>query len=70
MPVDGRRRGCNKPHGSWTYVVDVPVGNGRRRQVTKAGYRTRREAEAGLSEALSRIGRGEDASAGRRTVSG
>lgn len=32
------------PGGSWAYVVDVPGGDGRRRQKKKGGYRTRAEA--------------------------
>ncbi len=58
---------CSKTHGSWTYHVDVPATDGRkRRQVTKGGFPTRKAAEAALAEFLGHAARGEVAVAGRR----
>jgi integrase len=45
-----RRRGS-----TWTYYVYVTGGDGRRRQVSKGGFRTRKEAEAARVEALSAL---------------
>ncbi len=57
-----RRLACGKSHGSWCYVVDVPaVAGEKRRQVTKGGFATRREADAALAAALTRSARGERA---------
>ena len=58
---------CSKTHGSWTYHVDVPATDGRkRRQMTKGGFSTRKAAEAALAEFLGHAARGEVAVAGRR----
>jgi integrase len=62
----GRRMACSKSHGSWTYHVDVPATDGRkRRQVTKGGFPTRKAAKAALAEFLGHAARGEVAVAGR-----
>jgi integrase len=47
--------GCRKAHGSWTFTVDVGPApdTGRRRQVTRSGYRTRDEAQAAMTAALT-----------------
>lgn len=51
-----KRRGA-----SWTVVVDVgrDPTTGRRKQVTKGGFRTRRDAEQWNREQLGRLDRGE-----------
>lgn len=43
----------NCGHG-WAYVIEAPrgVGDGRRRQVWRSGFRTKREASAALAQAL------------------
>lgn len=44
---------------TWTYVIDVSRdGSGRRRQRSKGGYRTRREAETALHAALNALRQG------------
>jgi integrase len=50
-----RRRGT-----TWSYVVDVgrDPANGRRRQRTKGGFVTRKEAEQALAEVIRDLGRG------------
>ena len=45
---DGRKRSCGCP---WAYVLDVGVdAAGKRRQITKSGFRTKTEANADLEE--------------------
>lgn len=50
-----------KRGSTWTWRVDASTeqSTGGRRQPSKGGYRTKREAEDGLAEALSAIRRGE-----------
>lgn len=47
------RANVSKRGGTWTYYVYVVAGDGRRRQVSKGGFRTRKDAEAARIEALS-----------------
>lgn len=42
---------------TWTYAFSVTTGAGRR-QITKGGFRTKRDAEAALAEALTEHGQG------------
>ncbi len=42
---------------TWTYAFSVTTGTGRR-QVTKGGFRTKRDAEGALAEALAEHGQG------------
>jgi integrase len=44
--------------GTWSIVHDEPTGDGTRRQRWVGGYKTRREAERALADALARIGSG------------
>jgi len=54
---------------AWAYVVDLPGRpDGRRRQQTKGGFRTRKEAEAALATALTAAHGGYLADPGRLTV--
>lgn len=50
--------GTLRPHkcrGSWAYALELErFADGRRRQITKAGFRTRRAAEEALREVLAR----------------
>lgn len=56
----GRRVNCPKPHGSWKWMADLPVTDGQpRRQQTKAGYKTKRDAEQGLREYLALADQGQ-----------
>ena len=65
----GRRMACGKPHGSWSYVVDVAATNGqKRRQISKGGFATRKAAETALSEFLTQATRGDVAVGGRSSL--
>ncbi len=65
----GRRVNCNKRHGSWTFVHELPPDlSGRRRQVKKGGFATEREARNALTEALSRMDQGTYVAQTRQTV--
>ncbi|SNS40259.1 Site-specific recombinase XerD [Rhodococcoides kyotonense] len=57
----GRRKSCRKPHGSWTFLVDIGIDpeTGKRQQVRKSGYRTSDEAEAELAKFLVTVGNGQ-----------
>ena len=47
-----------KRGGSWTYVLDVSLPGQRRRQKSKGGYRTKRDALSALNEAQGALQRG------------
>ncbi|HWH28587.1 MAG TPA: tyrosine-type recombinase/integrase [Mycobacteriales bacterium] len=65
----GRKIACPEAHGSWTYVADVPVDDGApRRQVTKGGFKTKRDAEAALRAFLVDADRGLVALPSRMTL--
>lgn len=49
------RANVSKRGSTWTYYVYVTGGAGRRRQVSKGGFRTRKEAEAARVRALSAL---------------
>lgn len=53
-PVTGARRAVRG--STWTYQFARVKADGDRRYVTKGGYRTRKEAEAALAEALTEHG--------------
>ena len=56
--AEGRRINCSKKHGSWYYVHELrPTANGRRRQTSKGGFTTEREARRALTEALDKVNR-------------
>ena len=56
----GRRLNCPRPHGSWTMVADVPQdGDAPRRQHSKGGFATKRDAEAALRVYLSAADTGQ-----------
>jgi hypothetical protein len=49
-------RGNVRKRGStWTYYVYVTCGDGQRHQVSKGGFRTRKEAEAARIKALGTL---------------
>jgi len=57
--TDGRQFGARCPkltqatrHGSWTFAVDMPSADGRRRQQCRNGYPTRKAACQALEHAL------------------
>lgn len=49
------RNNVRKRGSTWTYYVYVIAGDGRRRQVSKGGFRTRKEAEAARIAALGSL---------------
>jgi integrase len=56
---DGRRINCPKKHGSWYYKHELPpTAGGRRRQATRGGFATEKEARRALTQALEKVNRG------------
>ena len=53
------RTGSIKRSGStWGFVLDVGRSNGRRQQVRKRGFRTRKDAQTALNDALAELQHG------------
>ena len=64
-------RGSIRKRGrTYTYVLDLPPDpvTGKRRQKTKGGFRTKRECQAALNEAIMAVQTGTYVEASRRTV--
>ena len=56
----GKKLPCPRAHGSWTFVANATMeGPQPRRQHTKGGFATKREAEAGLRAFQASVDRGE-----------
>lgn len=62
---DGRQLGAHCPvllsdrkHGSWTFAVDVPSVDGRRKTMRRGGYPTKGAAQRALPDVLARYGAG------------
>ena len=69
--MSGRSRANVRKRGeTYTYYVYVTQPDGRRRQVSRGGFRTRREAEAARVEALNAIQTGTFVRPERITVAG
>lgn len=66
--VRGRRVPCGKAHGSWSYKVDLPSLDGRRRQLAKGGFATKREAEQAMAELLAKAARGPVVQVSRQSL--
>jgi integrase len=64
----GRRVPCGKAHGSWSYKVDLPSLDGRRRQLAKGGFGTKREAEQAMAELLAKAARGPVVQVSRQSL--
>lgn len=63
-------RGSIRRRGStWTVVYDEPSADGRRKQRSKGGFATKREAQQFITTALARIGDGSYAQPSRLTLS-
>jgi hypothetical protein len=63
--LDGRQFGTRCPvladdrkHGTWTFAVDVPSVDGRRKTMRRGGYPTKGSAQRALSDVLARFGPG------------
>jgi hypothetical protein len=64
-------RGSIRKRGSaYTYILDMPADpvTGKRRQKTKGGFRTKRECQAALNEAIMAVQTGTYVESSRRTV--
>ena len=56
----GKKLPCPRTHGSWTFVANATMeGPQPRRQHTKGGFATKREAEAALRAFQASVDRGE-----------
>ncbi len=55
-------------NGTWTFVVDVPGANGKRRQVRRRGFATKKEAQAELAAVLYEVQRGSYVRPSRMTL--
>jgi integrase len=58
---NGKRiKNCRKPHGSWAYTVDAGTdpANGKRRQTTRSGFKTKTVAEDALTAELTKLNAG------------
>jgi hypothetical protein len=64
------RGSIRKRGGTYTYILDLPPDpvTGKRRQKTKGGFRTKRECQAALNEAIMTVQTGTYVEASRRTV--
>jgi integrase len=57
--IEGKRCGkCGGESFSWSYVVDVAQPGEKRKQRSKAGFATRKEAQAALNDVLGSLQRG------------
>ncbi len=67
--AQGKRVNCNKRHGTWSFVHELPSdGKSRRKQSTRGGFATEREAQAALTEALAKMDHGTYVAPSRQTV--
>ena len=58
--ANGRKINCPKSHGSWNFVANLPAeGPHPRKQHTKGGFTTRRDADAALRVFLATIDQGQ-----------
>jgi integrase len=56
----GKRINCPRTHGSWYFVANLPAeGPNPRRQHTKGGFTTRRDAEQALRTFLATVDQGQ-----------
>jgi integrase len=64
------RGGVRKRGTTWTWYLDAPPDpvTGKRRQASKGGFRTRREAQEALNEALARLREGTFVLPSQRTL--
>lgn len=54
--ADGKRINCPKKHGSWSYMHELPSGpGGKRRQASRGGFTTERDARRALGEAVAAV---------------
>jgi integrase len=66
----GRRINCRKKHGTWYYVHDLPHdARGKRRQASKGGYATEKDANLALMKAWAAVTSGTYVEPTKQTVS-
>lgn len=58
----------DEKRGTWFYVADVPAAGGRRQQLKRRGFRTKKEAAAAQAEVLADVRRGRYVRPSRSTV--
>ncbi|MDT2238481.1 Arm DNA-binding domain-containing protein [Paenibacillus larvae] len=63
-------KGSIKKRGTkWSYIVDVGFDeNGKRKQKTKSGFRTKAEAQAACNELINQINKGQYVEEKRMTL--
>jgi hypothetical protein len=67
--VRGALRKPRTAGGTWSYRIELGVGpDGRRRQRQQGGFRTKREAQTALNDALGELQRGEFVSPSKQTL--
>ncbi len=49
---------ADRKHGTWTFAVDVPSVDGRRKTMRRSGYPTKTAAHQALTNVLARYGAG------------
>lgn len=64
-PHTGKQYGTRCPqltnphHGTWQYVTSLPAVHGKRRQLRKSGFATKREAQAALAAIVGQVTAGD-----------
>ena len=48
----------DRKHGTWTFAVDVPTVDGKRRTMRRGGHGTKGAAQRALADVLDRFGAG------------
>ena len=53
-------KSCRKAHGSWAFVIDAGINpeTGKRRQISRSGFKTKDEAEQALTAELTKLDAG------------
>jgi integrase len=59
-PKSGKKRVCTKSHGTWWFNVAAGTdpSTGKRKQVTRGGFKTKREAQAAATDLVSQMNAG------------
>lgn len=60
----------NEANGTWGFVVDVPSNDGKRRQIRRRGFRTKKAAQAELAALIADAQRGVLVAPNRITLGG
>lgn len=74
-PQTGKQYGTRCPqltnphHGTWQFVTSLPAVHGKRRQLRKGGYTTKREAQAALAVIVGQVSAGDYRDDEKQTLS-